>query len=331
MEMKNWWLAIRPKTLPAALCPVLVGAACAASDQTFSILMFLAALAGALLIQISVNLANDYFDFKHHIDTQERKGPIRVTQSGLIKPETVRNAFILVLFSAFLLGLFLIFKGGIVILFIVIASLVCAVCYSGGPYPIASNALGEVFVFIFFGPVAVCGTYHLMAGRFSFLSLATSIPVGFLITAIIVVNNLRDIETDAKAGKRTLAVILGYAGTKTEYFVLIMLSFLIPCLIFATGRFSGFILLPLVVFKMSFPLLRTISEQKGEVLNICLADTARLSLIFCILFSLGIIAGDLPVRDYGFLHSNLEKIAVSGATGSARSHQANYSSPQTLF
>jgi 1,4-dihydroxy-2-naphthoate octaprenyltransferase len=291
MKIKYWWLAIRPKTLPAAVCPVLVGAACAASDHTFLFLIFAAALAGAVLIQISVNLANDYFDFKHHIDTPDRKGPVRVTQSGLIKPETVRNAFILTQVLALLLGIFLIFKGGVVILFIVIASLVCVVCYSGGPYPIASNGLGELFVFIFFGPVAVCGTYYLMADSISFSSVAASLPVGCLITAIIVVNNLRDIDTDANAGKRTLAVILGHSNTKIGYVALILISFLMPCLMFATGRYTGFILLPLAVFKISFPLLKTISEQKGEVLNRCLADTARLSLTFSLLFSIGLLAG----------------------------------------
>ncbi|WP_300457037.1 1,4-dihydroxy-2-naphthoate polyprenyltransferase [Desulfobacula sp.] len=289
MQIKHWLLAIRPKTLPAAVCPVLVGAACAASDNAFSFVMFVAALSGALLLQISVNLANDYFDFKNKIDTHERKGPVRVTQSGLIKPETVRNATIFTLLLSLILGLFLIMKGGVVILVIVIASLICAVCYSGGPYPIASNGLGEVFVFLFFGPVAVCGTYYLMAGMGSWECMAVSIPVGLLITAIIVVNNLRDIQTDAKAGKRTLPVILGYARTKTEYFILVLLSFLLPCLMFASGWYRAAILLPLLVFHLSFPLLRAISEEKGEALNLCLAGTAKMALAYCALFSCGIL------------------------------------------
>ena len=291
MIMKTWWLAIRPKTLPAAFCPVLVGAACALSQGVFSPLIFAAAMAGTLLIQISVNLANDYFDFKHGIDARDRKGPIRVTQSGLIAPESVRNAFILTLAAALVPGIFLICVGGKVILAVVLASVVCTVCYSGGPYPIASNGLGDIFVFVFFGPVAVCGTYYLMAGAVSLSSLAASIPVGFLITAILVVNNLRDIETDARAGKRTLAVIIGHGRTRAEYMVLVLGAFLIPCLMFASGGYRAAVLLPLAVFPLSFPLLRAVSEQRGEALNDILARTAKLSLWFSLLFTLGLILG----------------------------------------
>ncbi|MCG8549173.1 MAG: 1,4-dihydroxy-2-naphthoate octaprenyltransferase, partial [Desulfobacterales bacterium] len=235
MNLHHWWLAIRPKTLPAAACPVVVGAACAIADHRFSALMFAAALAGALLIQISVNLANDYFDFLNGIDTPDRKGPKRMTQSGLIPPETVRNAFILTMLAALGLGTVLIIKGGVVILCIVIASLLGVVSYSAGPCPIASNGLGEVFVFIFFGPVAVPGTYYLMAGCVTPAVFIASVPVGLMITAIIVVNNLRDIETDARAGKKTLAVILGHWRTKVEYVFLILFSFLIPCVMFASS------------------------------------------------------------------------------------------------
>lgn len=291
MNLHHWWLAIRPKTLPAAACPVIVGAACAVSDHRFSTLMFAAALAGALLIQISVNLANDYFDFLNNIDTPDRKGPKRMTQSGLIAPETVRNAFILTMLMALALGAVLVLKGGVVILYIVIASLIGVVCYSAGPFPIASNGLGEVFVFIFFGPVAVLGTYYLMAGGVTPGVFLASVPVGLLVTAIIVVNNLRDIETDARAGKRTLAVILGPWRTKVEFVFLIFLSFLIPCLMFAAGSWSWTILLPLALFWKSYPLFRTIFEQDGEILNQALAETAKLALMFSALFAMGIMIG----------------------------------------
>ncbi len=289
MNLHHWWLAIRPKTLPAAACPVIVGAACAASDHLFSAVMFAAALAGALLIQISVNLANDYFDFKHHIDTPDRKGPVRMTQSGMIPASTVKNAFILTLLLALALGAWLIIQGGPVILYIVIASILGVICYSAGPYPIASNGLGEVFVFIFFGPVAVLGTYYLMAGHVTLSVCIASIPVGLMVTAIIVVNNLRDIETDAKAGKRTLAVIIGPWRTKVEFTLLVLVAFLIPCLMFATRQWSWLILLPLAVFWKCPALFKTIFEKKGTVLNMALADTAKLSLFFCLLFSLGLI------------------------------------------
>ena len=289
MNLNHWWLAIRPKTLPAAACPVVVGAACAAADHVFSALMCAAALAGALLIQISVNLANDYFDFKNNIDTPDRKGPVRMTQSGLIPASTVRNAFLLTMLVASGIGIWLIIKGGWVILSIVIASLIGVVCYSAGPYPIASNGLGEVFVFIFFGPVAVLGTYYLMAGHVMPSTVVASVPVGLLVTAIIVVNNLRDIETDARTGKRTLAVILGPWRTKTEFMILVLISFLIPCLMFASSVWSWPILLPLAAFFKCPGLFTTISEQAGTVLNLALAETAKLSLLFSILFSIGLI------------------------------------------
>ncbi|WP_289020923.1 1,4-dihydroxy-2-naphthoate polyprenyltransferase [Desulfobacter postgatei] len=291
MNLHHWWLAIRPKTLPAAACPVVVGSACAVSDHKFSALMFAAALVGALLIQISVNLANDYFDFLHHIDTPDRKGPKRMTQSGLISPETVRNAFLLTMLLALGLGIFLIFKGGVVILYIVIASLFGIICYSAGPYPIASNGLGEVFVFIFFGPVAVLGTYYLMAECVTAAVLFASVPVGLMVTAIIVVNNLRDIRTDARAGKRTLAVIIGPWRTKLEFVFLVLFSFLIPCLMFASGRWSWAILFPLAVFWKSYPVFKTIFEQDGEILNMALAETAKLALMFSGLFAIGIVFG----------------------------------------
>lgn len=291
MNLKNWWLAIRPKTLPAAVSPVLVGGALGVSDQLFSLWLFIAALTAALLIQIAVNLANDYFDFKHQIDTPDRKGPKRVTQAGLIRPETVRNAFILILFLAGVLAALLVIQGGPVIFAIAAAAIICAICYSAGPYPIASNGLGEVFVFIFFGPVAVLGTYYLMAQTVTFQAVAACVPVGLLITAIMVVNNLRDIETDARAGKRTLAVILGFARTKGMYVVLVLAAFLIPCLFFAFHGGSALILLPLATFPLAVKKLAGISQDKGKALNRHLGGTAQLSLWFSLLFSLGILWG----------------------------------------
>ncbi len=288
---KKWQLAARPKTLPAAAAPVITGAAAAFSDGSFSFFIFCAALLGAFLLQISVNLANDYFDFKNRIDTKERLGPQRVTQSGLIKPSAVRNAMVLTLFLSLLVGCLLIKTGGFPIFAIVILALVSTLCYSAGPYPIASNGLGELFVFIFFGPVAVCGTYYLLAHTLTFKAVAAAVPVGLLITAIMVVNNLRDIKTDEKAGKRTLAVILGESGTKTGYFLLVLIAYFIPPVLFAFKLSSFYILLPLVSMPLALPLLATISEKKGRVLNETLAGTARLSLIYSILFSLGIIFG----------------------------------------
>jgi 1,4-dihydroxy-2-naphthoate octaprenyltransferase len=188
----------------------------------------LAALLGALLIQIGTNLANDYYDFVIGGDNEDRVGPERVTQAGVFKPLTVRNAAFLVLGLALILGIYLVGIGGFPILLIGIASLICAVAYTGGPFPLAYHGLGDLFVFIFFGLVAVGGTYWVQALSFGPEVLCAGAGMGALATAILVVNNLRDIKTDAKAGKNTLAVRIGYTGTKVEFALLLLVAFLVP-------------------------------------------------------------------------------------------------------
>jgi len=243
---RAWILATRPKTLPAALSPVIVGAAAAAGDGTFVLLPALAALAGALLLQIGVNLANDYFDYHSGIDTAERKGPLRVTQSGLIPPGQVRLAMAAAFAAAALVGVYLVARGGMPIVAIGVASILSALAYSGGPWPLASHGVADFFVFIFFGPVAVCGTYFVQAGVLTATPAVASLGPGLLITAILVVNNLRDIETDARAGKRTLAVRLGARGALAEYVLLLAGAFLAPGLLLASGVRGAAILLPLL-------------------------------------------------------------------------------------
>ena len=207
-------MAVRHKTLPAALAPVLVGIALALSDKVFALLPALAAMGGALLLQIGVNLANDYFDFKKGIDSVDRLGPIRVTQTGLISPKQVMVGIVVTFGCSLLVGFYLVMVGGWPILFAGTASILSALAYSGGPCPLASLGLGDLFVFVFFGLVAVCGTYYVQALTLTWLVMGAAVPVGFLITAILVVNNLRDIEGDAKTGKRTLAVRLGVKGSR---------------------------------------------------------------------------------------------------------------------
>ena len=219
--MDAWILAARPKTLPAAVAPVTVGSAMAAVHNSFSLLPAMAALAVALLLQIGVNLANDYFDFVKGVDSDDRLGPLRVTQSGLISPGRVRVAMIITLGLAGLPGLYLVYVGGWPVLVIGAASILAALAYSGGPYPLASNALGDLFVFIFFGLVAVCGTYYVQTLMLTATVVLIGADVGLLITAILVVNNLRDIATDSRTGKRTLAVRLGASGTKLEFSLLL--------------------------------------------------------------------------------------------------------------
>jgi len=290
---RAWLLAARPKTLPAAIAPVVVGAAVALGERAFAPLPALAALAGALLLQIGVNLANDYFDFHRGVDGADRKGPIRVTQAGLIPPGQVRLGMITTFAAAALVGVYLIVRGGAPILAIGIVSILTALAYSGGPWPLASHGVADLFVFVFFGPVAVCGTYFVQAGSVSGTAAAASIAPGLLITAILVVNNLRDIETDSRAGKRTLAVRLGARGSLVEYVLLLVISFLIPPIFLAAQVRGPLILLPLLALPPAFPLVRTLAARRedGPAMNAVLAGTARLALAYCILLAIGLAAG----------------------------------------
>lgn len=287
---RAWVLAARPKTLPAALSPVIVGTAAAAGDGAFAALPALAALAGALLLQIGVNLANDYFDYRGGVDTAARKGPLRVTQSGLIPPGQVRAAMAGTFAAAALVGVYLVARGGWPILAVGVASILSALAYSGGPWPLASHGVADLFVFAFFGPVAVCGTYFVQAGAVTATPAAASIGPGLLITAILVVNNLRDIETDARAGKRTLAVRLGPRGALAQYVLLLAGSFLAPPLLFAGGIRGGAVLLPLLSAPLALPLVRTLATRRedGPAMNAALAGTARLTLAYCLLLAVGL-------------------------------------------
>jgi 1,4-dihydroxy-2-naphthoate octaprenyltransferase len=287
-----WILAARPKTLPAALAPVLVGAAAARADGAFAAAPALAALAGALLLQIGVNLANDYFDFRGGIDAPDRKGPLRVTQSGLIPPAQVRLAMAATFAAAALVGVYLVVRGGLPILAVGAASILSALAYSGGPWPLASHGVADLFVFAFFGPVAVCGTYYVQAGAVTPGVAAASVAPGLLITAILVVNNLRDIATDARAGKRTLAVRLGVRGSIAQYVLLIAGAHVASPLVLAARSLDPAALLPLLSLPLALPLVRTLAARHddGPAMNATLAGTARLALAHCVLLAVGLLA-----------------------------------------
>ena len=290
--IKIWLLAIRPKTLPAAMGPVVVGSSMAIGDHAFNFLPALAALLVSLLLQIGSNLANDVFDFKKGKDTEERTGPLRVTQAGLLTPNQVLAGMAVVFALAFALGLYLTWVGGWVILALGIAAIISAIAYTGGPYPLGYHGLGEVFVFLFFGPVAVCGTYYVQAGSVSAAAWWASLPVGFLITAILVVNNFRDLPQDKKTGKRTIAVRLGPTGTQWEYYLLLLASFAVPLLMWLQGIAAAWILGAWLSLPFVLPLIRDIRTKKGRPLNATLAGTARLSLVYSVLFSLGYLLGE---------------------------------------
>lgn len=288
-KRQAWVLAARPKTLPAAAGPVLVGSALAAADGVFHFPAALAALLGALLLQIGSNFANDYFDFFTGVDTEERLGPTRVTAAGLITPAELRWGMVVVFGLAVLVGLYLIYVGGWPILAIGVAAILAAIAYTGGPFPFGYHGLGELFVFIFFGLVAVGGTYYVQALTVTGVVLLASTPVGALVTNILVVNNLRDIDTDARAGKRTLAVLLGRKGTQFEYLALLAVAYAVPLLFAVSGRFTFWVLLPWLTAPLAARLIRSIRGEEGRALNATLAGTARLSLIFSLLFAAGIL------------------------------------------
>ena len=285
---KAWISATRPKTLPAAVAPVVVGSALAYAHRDFMALPAVAALAVALFLQISANLANDYFDYKKGIDTDDRTGPRRVTQSGLIPPQQVKLAMVIMVVLAALTGMYLIIIGGWPVVLIGIACILAALAYSGGPYPLASHGLGDLFVFVFFGMVAVCGTYYVQALRLTPMVPVMGSMVGLMITAILVVNNLRDIETDQRVGKRTLAVVVGIRATKLEYSLLHASAYILPAAFWVFDLVNVFILLPLLTLPWAIQLNRTIwNNPDGAMLNQTLAGTARLALIFSLLFSMG--------------------------------------------
>lgn len=290
-QLKAWLLAARPKTLPAASAPVLVGTAAAISEGVFNLWPALAALAGALLIQIGTNFANDVFDFKKGADTTERLGPIRVTQAGLLSPRQVMLGMWITFGLATAAGLYLVSVGGWPVVVIGLLSIVSGIAYTGGPFPLGYHGLGDLFVFIFFGLVAVCGTYYVQALTVSAAAIWTSVPIGLLATAILVVNNLRDIETDRAAGKKTLAVRFGARGAQIEYLLLLIVSYTVPPLTWLTGVSRPWVMLAWLSLLLVKPLIHLIMNEKGRPLNQALAGTARLELVYGFLFSVGLIIG----------------------------------------
>lgn len=284
-----WLLAARPKTLPAALAPVVVGTAVAIAEDRFHLVAALAAVAVALLLQIGANFANDVFDFRRGADTAERLGPIRVVQSGLIAPEAVLRATLLTLGLAIIPGAYLTWRGGWSILLLGVAALVAALAYTGGPVPLGYFGLGDLFVFLFFGLVAVAGTAYVQTRDLTTLALLAAVPIGCLATAILVVNNLRDLATDAAAGKRTLAVRLGASGTRWEYLLLLTVGYLTPPVAWLAGSIGGWWWLPWLSLPVAVPLARRLWTTTGAALNPLLGATARLEILFAVLFAVAIV------------------------------------------
>ena len=281
-------LAIRPRTLPAAAAGVTMGSALAWRDGFFRFDAALACLLTALLLQIGSNLANDVFDFERGTDTPERLGPVRVSQAGLLKPAQVKYGMIVVFTLAAVLGLYLAWLGGWPILVIGIAAILSAIAYTGGPFPIGYHGLGDLFVFIFFGLVSVAGTYYVQAGFASAAAWWMTIPPGLIITAILVVNNLRDLENDRKAGKRTLAVLLGEQHTRTQYLLCLIAAYLVMPLAVIMEVLPWSSLLTWLSLPLAIRTTFTVLTQSGRSLNAALAGTGQIALLFSILFWIGL-------------------------------------------
>jgi 1,4-dihydroxy-2-naphthoate octaprenyltransferase len=286
--MRIWLMAARPRTLPAALAPVLVGTALGIQGGEFDVFAFLAALLGALFIQVGTNLSNDYSDARRGADTEDRLGPVRVTAGGLVPPRQVLIATAVSFGLAVLCGIYLIVVAGWVLLLIGAASIVAGILYTGGPRPYGYEGLGELFVFLFFGVVAVTGSYYVQIQHLTWQAFVASIPVGLIAAAILIVNNVRDIDTDRRANKRTLAVRMGRERTRVFYAVVLAGAYvaLIP-LVFGL---TAWVLLPLLSIPLALRLVALVRRRTdGPSLNGALARTGMLQLVFCLLLGAGIL------------------------------------------
>lgn len=301
---RAWVIAARPQTLPAAAAPVVVGTAVALDRGLFAPLPAAFALLGAALIQVGTNLANDYFDAVQGADTEAREGFTRVTAAGLIAPEAVRRATALVFGLAVLSGTYLVYVGGLPILVVGVTSVAAGVAYTGGPYPLGYHGLGDVFVFVFFGLVAVVGTVYVQAAAVLAAPLAVTpppgtvlpeavvaaLPVAALSTNILVVNNVRDREEDARTGKRTLAVRFGYRFTRAQFVALLGLAYAVPPAMVATGLAGLTVLLPLVTLPLAGVVARTVlTRTDGRHLNPALERTGQLLALYAVLLAVGVV------------------------------------------
>ncbi|MDR5656934.1 1,4-dihydroxy-2-naphthoate polyprenyltransferase [Halodesulfurarchaeum sp. HSR-GB] len=297
-----WVIAARPHVKPAGAAPVIVGTGLAVHQGVFAALPAVAALLGALLIQTGTDFANDYFDYAKGVDSDESAGYVRVSQSGLIPARRVFGAAVLCYGLAFLLGIYLVSIGGLPIVVIGLASIASGVAYSGGPYPIASHALGDIFAFLFFGVIAVTGTYYVQASAvlletipvtvhpetLPLAAIVASLSMGGLITNILVVNNIRDIDDDRAAGKHTLAVYLGYRWSRVEYVLLTALAYAVPLWFFARGA-GAVVLLPVLSLPLAISATRQLyAGRDTETLNPALERTGKLVAAFGVLFGVGL-------------------------------------------
>ncbi len=289
--MRIWVMAARLRTLPAAIAPVLVGTSIAIERGIFRPGAFVAALLGALFIQIGTNLANDYSDAKRGADAEDRVGPVRVTAGGLVPPRQVLIATYVTFGLAVACGLYLVAVSGVELLFVGIASIAAGVLYTGGPRPYGYEGLGELFVFLFFGIVAVTGSAFAQLEEWPWEAFVLAVPIGLLAAAILVVNNVRDMDGDRRAGKRTLAVRLGRERGRTIYALMVYGAYLVTPLPWLAGSLSPWLLAPWLTAPLAVQLVRTVrTHADGPTLNQALAQTGMLQLAFGVLLSAGVLA-----------------------------------------
>ncbi len=284
-----WWRAIRPKTLPASISGVIMGSALAWAAHAFQLLPALAALCVALLLQIGSNVANDVYDFERGADRAERHGPMRVTQAGLLSARQMKRGMWVFFGLAAFIGLYLAHLRGWPIILVGSAAIGSAIAYTGGPFPLGYHGLGDLFVFVFFGLLSVAGTYYVQAGTVSGTALWMSVPIGLMITDILVVNNLRDLENDRLARKYTLAVRLGEFATCAQYVAFMILAYaLLPVLVWR-GVLPGITLFALLSLPLAVKSAQVVLAQRGRPLNAALAGTGQAVLAYSLLFFMGVL------------------------------------------
>jgi 1,4-dihydroxy-2-naphthoate octaprenyltransferase len=282
-----WLLAARPKTLPAAIAPVLIGVVMAHEIGAFDLRTALAALLGAILIQIGTNFANDYFDFKKGADEGERLGPLRVTQAGLVSPAAMKRATTVAFLLAMLCGTYLVWCAGWPIVIIGVLAILFGLMYTGGPYPLGYNGLGEIFVLIFFGPVAVAGTFYVQTMTVNESVVLAGLAPGLMSVAILSVNNLRDIDGDRLVGKRTLAARFGRRFARLEYALAVITAAAIPALLFVRHDNHPWAMLTVLVIPLAIPTIGKVYFSSGRDLNPALTATGQLLMTYSLLFAIG--------------------------------------------
>jgi len=286
-RFKIWLAAIRPKTLPASIAPVALGTAMAFGDGVQHWPTAVATLFAALMIQIGTNFANDYFDFKKGADTSDRRGPVRVVQSGLVSPKSMQSATVLIFLFAALACYWLYLRAGTPVAVIGISSILCGVLYTAGPYPLGYLGLGEILVLVFFGPVAVAGTYYVQSFEMNPAVMVVGFMPGLFSTAILVVNNLRDIPTDRKAGKKTLAVRFGPDFARFEYFLCLILAALLPIVIYKETQDHLRTLWTPFTLLLTFPAIKSIFSDDPKVINRALGYTGLVLIAFTLVYAWG--------------------------------------------